>query len=168
MRILTLSTIALATALSAGVAAANPGIEQLAASAGVSAADFTPDQLIRLVDAQRENDRRTIDFIMGQSKGTVSRSTMGESTSVGAAQLALAAGVEPGRFTNAELIRLTRAQRDNETDEVAFILSGKNRVEASAGVSAGKAQLAASIGVNPQDYTLTELTRLTSTSSDNN
>lgn len=168
MRILTLSTIALATALSAGVAAANPGLEQLAASAGVAAADFTPDQLIRLVDAQRENDRRTIDFIMGQSKGTVSRSTMGESTSVGATQLALAVGVEPGRFTNAELIRLARAQRDNETDEVAFILSGKNRVEASAGVSAGKAQLAASIGVNPQDYTLTELTRLTSTSSDNN
>ena len=163
MRKLTLTIAAVATALTAGIASAqsvSPGVAQLAASAGVSPTAYTQSQLIRLIEAQRNNDQQAIDFIMGQAGADVSRSDKGASGSAGDAQLAALAGVEPGRFTTNELVRLIDAQRDNDRQEVDFILSGTNREGEAAGISAGKAQLAAGLRVNPADFTLAELSAM--------
>ncbi len=163
MRILTLSTIALATALSAGIASANPGVDQLAASAGVSANDFTQTQLIQLLDAQRDNDAERIAFIMSQAaSGNASMTKTGDLVLSQDAQMAAAAGVSPGRYTLNELQQLIVAKRDQDTATLNFILSGANRAAANpAGVvTPGQAQLAASLGVNASEYTLAELTEL--------
>lgn len=166
MRILTLSTLALATALSAGVASAqsvNPGVAQLAASAGVSPYAFTQSQLIRLVDAQRNNDAEEIAFILSQSSDNqVARSDMGGDAVSSDAQLAAAAGVAPGLYTVSELQRLITARTNNDDEAVAFILSGENREEANPAsvVTPGEAQIANILGVDAADYTLAELTAL--------
>ena len=171
MRKLTLTIAALATALTAGVVSAqtvNPGVAQLAASVGVSATSFTPAQLIRLEQAQRENDQHAIDFILSQANGSVSRSDKGASLSAGDVQLSRIAGVEPGLYSTSELVRLIDAQRDNDSELVRFITSGADRQSAdeSLVVSPGKAQLAALLGVNPAEYTLAELVQLSSDATD--
>ncbi len=163
MRILILSTLAVATTLSAGMAAASSGLDQLAASAGVSANDFTAAQLIQLRDAQRDNDQERISFILSQAgTGTVTRSDMGSSEISQNAQLAASAGVAPGLYTTGELQVLIEAKRDNDIERARFILSGENRKGASptSAVSPGKAQLAAALGLNAADYSLAELARL--------
>ncbi|MDR7123574.1 hypothetical protein [Pseudotabrizicola sp. 4114] len=153
MRTLMISAAALA--LTAGIAAANPGTNQLAAQAGVSANDYTQSQLIQLLQAQKDNDQARIRFIMSQAgEGTGAASTD--------VQLAAAAGVEPGRFTINELQLLIEAKRDNDTQMTNFILSGQNRANGKPAevVTPGKAQLAAVLGVDASQYTLTELTAL--------
>lgn len=172
MRKLTLGIAVLATALTAGVVAAqtvNPGVAQLAATVGVSPTAFTPAQLIRLEQAQRDNDRQTIDFILSQANGSVSRSDKGASLSAGDVQLSRLAGVEPGLYSTSELVRLIDAQRDNDSDLVRFITSGADRqsADAASAVSPGKAQLAALLGVNPAEYTLAELVQLSDDATDN-
>lgn len=161
MRTLLISAAALA--LTAGLAAANSGTAQLAAQAGVSANDYTQAQLIQLLQAQQDNDDTRIRFIMAQAgQDTMSRSDMGAGAVSNDAQLAAAAGVEPGRFTASELQRLITAKRNNDTQLTNFILSGQNRAESNpAGVvTPGQAQLAATLGVDASQYTLTELTAL--------
>lgn len=161
MRVLMISTAALV--LTAGIAAANSGIDQLAASAGVSPEGFTQAQLIQLVDAQRANDDARINFILSQAgQGGVSRSDMGEGTVSQDAQLAALAGVAPGLYTTNELQRLVAAQRANDDALVNFILTGQNRNggNSASAVTPGQAQLAARLGVDASDYTLTELTQL--------
>ena len=161
MRTLMISAAALA--LTAGIAAANPGLDQLAAQAGVSANDYTQGQLIQLLDAQRDNDVERINFIKSQaSNGAAIRSDMGAGSASTDAQLAAAAGVEPGRFTINELQLLIEAKRDNDTQMTNFILSGQNRANGKPAnvVTPGQAQLAALLGVDASQYTLAELTAL--------
>lgn len=155
MRTLMISAAALA--LTAGLAAANPGTDQLAAQAGVSANDYTQTQLIQLLDAQRNNDDERANFILSQA----GQNTTAEGLSTDA-QLAAAAGVEPGRFTINELQLLIEAKRDNDTRMTNFILSGQNRADGNVPsvVTPGQAQLAALLGVNASDYSLAELTKL--------
>lgn len=92
-------------------------------------------------------------------------------TNPGVAQLAGIAGVSPEGFTQAQLIQLIEAQRDGDMDTVDFILSqrgaevGRGDAAAFDG-NAGKAQLAAQAGVNPDDYTLAQLIALTSATTD--
>jgi hypothetical protein len=158
MRKLLISAAALA--LSAGVAVANPGLEQLAASAGVSAKDFSVAQLVRLTEAQRNNDADEVRFILSQAgQGGLSRSDMGTGNVSQDAQLAAAAGVAPGLYSANELQRLIEARRNNDAEAINFLLSGGNRNGAAPAdvVSPGKAQLAASLGLNPADYTLNQL-----------
>lgn len=168
MRTLMISAAALA--LTAGIAAANPGVDQLAAQAGVSANDFTQAQLIQLLDAQRDNDAERVNFILSQA-GTGAAVRGGTGTGVASvdAQLAAAAGVEPGRFTINELQLLVEAKRDNDVQMTNFILSGQNRANGkpAAVVSPGQAQLAALLGVDATQYTLAELTKLYADQIDN-
>jgi len=161
MRTLMMSAAALA--LTAGIAAANPGTQQLAASAGVSATDYTQAQLIQLLEAQRDNDTARVRFIMAQAgQDSMTRSDMGAGVVSNDAQLAASAGVEPGRFTINELQRLILAQRENDTQSIDFILSGQNRAEGNPAevVTPGQAQMAASLGVDASQYTMAELTQL--------
>ncbi|NEX47684.1 hypothetical protein [Pseudotabrizicola algicola] len=160
MRTLMISAAALA--LTAGIAAANPGVAQLAAIAGVSPNAFTQAQLIQLIEAQRDNDDITVDFILSQAAGAdVTRSDMGTVSASGDAQLAASAGVEPGRFTANELQLLIEARQQNDNEMVDFILSGANRAQSGTSVvTPGQAQLAASLGVDASQYTFSELTAL--------
>lgn len=163
MRNFTLSALALASALAAGAAVAEPSpaaYAQLAAAAGVSGDGYSVDILQRLVEARRENDTTLINLLKQQRNSDVSRSDKGGVTA-GAAQFAATLGVEPGRYTVSELIRLDRALMDNEDEEADYILSGTNRVEPTAGSSnPGTQQLAAILGLNAADYTLNELSAL--------
>ncbi|MFE3838326.1 hypothetical protein [Pseudogemmobacter sonorensis] len=154
--LITIASVGSAIAAGAG----SDGKDQLARILGVDADQFTTAQLLQLQDARRENDAERFNFILSQAGGATA--SAGASTSAGNVQRALALGVEPGRFTAAELSQLEVARRNGDTEVVKFILSGDNRKPAAeAGVvTAGKAQLAASLGVNPADYTLAELTRL--------
>lgn len=165
MRKLLISSI-IGTALLTGAAvaqSANPGLDQLAREAGVSPEGFTQAQLVQLIDAQRDGDRERVNFILSQA-GVSARadSTAASLGNAGADQLAALAGVEPGRYTNAELSRLIDARRDGDTETVNFILSGANR-ETRGGVgeaSPGKAQIAAALGLDPAAYSLAELSAI--------
>lgn len=160
MRTLMISAAALA--LTAGIAAANPGIAQLAANAGVSPEGFTQAQLIELRQAQLDNDDARVRFILSQAGDAMTRSDMGAGVASSDAQLAATAGVEPGVYTTNELKRLIEAKRNNDTQTINFILSGESRADANPAsvVTPGQAQMAAVLGVDPSNYTLAELSAL--------
>lgn len=161
MRTLVISVAAVA--LSAGFALANPGADQLAKQAGVPANAYTQAQLIELLQAQRDNDDVRIAFIMSQAgQNSVSRSDMGAGAVSNDAQLAASAGVAPGLYTADELQRLITAKRNNDNQLRDFILSGQSRVESDPArvVTPGQQQMAAVLGVDASQYTLTQLTQL--------
>lgn len=148
-------TSALVSLALAGTAfAASPSLDpQLAGSAGVAPGEYSAAELQNIIDAKRANDTAQANFFIS---GT-NRSSANASQSTANAQLALTAGVEPGRYTQAELVQIIDAKRENDTIRLNFYLSGANRAEASSGINGGKAQLAAGLGVNPADYSLSEL-----------
>jgi hypothetical protein len=167
MRTTYISAAVVALGLAAGAASAqsvNPGLEQLAALAGVNAAGYTQADLVNLIDAQRSNDQEKAAFITATASGVASRAeTAGYvGLSQGDVQLAKLAGVEPGVYSASELNRLIAAKNANDPQTVAFILNHTDRVDAGGlgTVSQGKAQLAAQLGVNPADYTLAQLSAL--------
>ena len=157
---LTLS--ALVVALSAGAAFAGVpqnGSEQLSLIAGVEPGTLSNTELNRLIDAKRENDRQEVAFIL-------SRAGQRSAPVPGDAQTAGLLGVEAGRFTAAELQILTEARRHNDSETAAWILSGENRQGEPETVSAGKAQLAAILGVDANQYSLAELTAIAAARND--
>ena len=120
--------------LTAGAALAQgvgQGDAQLAASAGVQPGLYSTSQLVRLIEAQRANQDNEVNWILANPEGpaAVARgagspaavSTAGRGP--GADQLARSAGVEPGRYSTDQLIRLIEAQRENQDDVVRFILA---------------------------------------------
>lgn len=78
---------------------------QLALTAGVEPGQFTTNELIRLIAAQRDNDQQAIDFILS---GT-NRSPANPASVVTPAEASLAAqlGVNPADYTLAELALLS-------------------------------------------------------------
>lgn len=154
-----LSGAALASSPVAGV---NAGDAQLALTAGVEPGRYSRAELIRIIDAKRDNDQTAVQYYLSGAN----RASSAGNDSAGAVQLALSAGVEPGVYTVAELIQIIDAKRENDEERLNFILSGTNRQGESEGISAGKAQLAATLGVNAADYTLAELVALTSDNDD--
>ncbi len=158
----TLSTalVLVAATAAAQAQAANPGVEQLAAQAGVNAGDFTTSQLISLQNAINNQNEEQVAFILSQARAEASRATTAEGvTSPAYRQLEAGLGVEPGRFSPAELSQLAAARRSDDPARAAYILSGENRASAADDANnAGKLQLAAALGLNPADYTLAELT----------
>lgn len=105
---------------------------------------------------------------------------MAAAQSQGKAQLADILGVEPDRFTLSQLIRLDEALSDNESTEVRLILdqAGSDRDPADlmtgydadmmtaagdwymADYAGGKEQLAETVGVPADEFTLAQLIRL--------
>ncbi|MFN7225314.1 MAG: hypothetical protein ACK4MS_14975, partial [Paracoccaceae bacterium] len=134
-----------------------------ASLAGVAPEGFTQVQLIQLLDAQRTNDDARIRLILSQAgQSAVSRSDMGAIEASGNEQLAALAGVAPGLYTSNELQRLIRAQRTGDDALANFILTGQNRAaeNPASAVTPGQVQLAALLGVDASDYTLSELTQM--------
>ncbi|GEM_PF-4473983 len=135
----------------AGAASASSGTEQLAATLGVSGAEYTLPQLVDLQAAMEDGDQQRVAFILAHKQG--------KTGVAGDAQRAALLGVEAGKFTAAELTQLENAKRYGDRELWNFIASGANRADLSETGNAGKAQLAASLGVSA-DTPLSELTRL--------
>lgn len=156
--IFVLSVVAL-TAPFAGTAMAGSGAAQMAAALGVPAGAYSTIQLIQLQDARRQGDAFTAAFILGQSKASVSRSTMSGVTQ-GAEQLARLVGVAPGAYSANDLIRLQTAISENDSQAIAFILGGSdtgNTTNDIGSVTPGKAQIAAALGLDPAAHTTADL-----------
>jgi len=149
----TLSGAAFAASPVAGVSA---GEAQLALAAGVQPGSLSKADILALIEAKRDNDAAAVNFYLSGAN----QSSSVANDNAGAAQLALALGVQPGEYTTAELLALQDAKRENELYRVKAILSGETRGGSDRGVTAGKAQLAAIAGVNAADYSLAELVAL--------
>lgn len=148
---LILAALTGAAAASSAQPGLNAGDVQLALSAGVEPGKYSRNELIAIIDARENGETSRLNFFLsGANRAT---EVMGD------AQLAAAAGVEPGLFTANELQRLIAARSEGDTVTERFILSGENRRAPNPAevVTPGEAQLAASIGVDPADYTLSEL-----------
>lgn len=164
--ILALSLVAL-TAPFAGVAMAGEtaGAVQLARITGVPVGEYTVAQMIQLQDARRDGDKAAEAFILSQGKSAVSRSDKSDAAPVtaGAAQLARLVGVTPGAFSMSDLVRLQTAISEGDRQTIAFILGGstsRDTVNDIGVVTPGKAQLAASLGLDPAAHTTAELAAL--------
>ncbi len=90
--------------------------------------------------------------------GAANASSTLAATGPGDVQLAYSAGVEPGKYSRAELVGIIDARRENDAQALNFYLSGANRVQSDASPEA-LAQLAGAAGVSG-GYSATELQRL--------
>jgi hypothetical protein len=128
---------------------------QLAGAAGVAAGQYTVAELQSIYNARVDNNQTALNFYLTHGN----RSTADGDA---ANQLAKLAGVEPGKYNANELQAIINAQRDMQPEVVKYIVSGENRVnnDAVGTVTPGKAQIAARLGLNPADYTLSQLVAL--------
>ena len=154
---------ALVLATAAGAASAqglNPGLVQQSNLLGVEPGSLSATELSQLADAKRDNDTTRINAIL--SSAGVSKSSMGSASSnAGIAQIEAQLRVAPGQYSPAELSRITEARRSGDTTTEAAVLSGASRaVSEASSLNAGKVQIAAQLGVNPADYTLSQLTAM--------
>jgi hypothetical protein len=159
--ILALSLVAL-TAPFAGVAMAGQGADQLAKQLGVPAGAYSVAQMIQLQDARRDGDKAAEAFILSQGNDGVSRSDKSgvAFASTGAEQLARLVGVTPGAYSVNEMIRLQDAINEGDSHTIAFILGGSNSGTTGndiGTVTPAKAQLAASLGLDPAAHTTADL-----------
>jgi hypothetical protein len=136
------------------------GKDQLAAQLGVNADSYTLAQLIRLENATESNDAQEVAFVKAQAAGAIV-STQGSAT-LGNEQLAANVGVDANGYTTAQLVRLERANLENDAQEAAFVKAqAEGRVVSTQGsVTPGNAMLAAIAKVNPADYTTSQLVSL--------
>ncbi len=72
-------------------------------------------------------------------------------------QLAAQLGVAPGTYSTAELIQLSRAIEENDHQRIRQITGSSVTSTQSVGISAGHAQLASQLGVDPASYSVNEL-----------
>lgn len=138
----------------------SPGHAQFAATLNLDAAQYSLEELSNIQAARRDNDVNAERFYLtGASREN--RGGVGQ-VSPGKAQLAAPLGVNAAEYSLAELIALTEARSENDTHAEAFILSRQNHVNRGGvgEVSHGKAQLAAGLGVNAAEYSLSELVAL--------
>jgi hypothetical protein len=96
-------------------------------------------------------------LILAALTGAAAASSAQPGVSAGDVQLALSAGVEPGRYSRVELINIIEAREEGETTRLNYYLSGANR---ASGATIGNDQLAAAAGVEPGRFTTNELNRL--------
>ena len=84
---------------------------------------------------------------------------------IAATQIETTLGVTPGAYTAEELIDLTRAYEENDQARISFILAGgSNPVDPD---NAGTRQIAASLGVSADAFTLAQLIDLQRATEDN-
>ena len=104
--------------------AANPGKDQIAAQLGVNGDQFSTAQLLRLDEAKAKGDLETVNFILSKAGTEVNKSSSGNSSNPGYAQLEALAGVSNSGLSSAELIRLADAKAEGDHLTANFILSG--------------------------------------------
>ncbi|WP_380052601.1 hypothetical protein ACFE33_09295 [Falsihalocynthiibacter sp. SS001] len=154
----TLSVLALSLAIPfAGAASA--GGDQLAKSAGVEPGIYTTAELIQITEARRANDAQRLDYYLS-GENRVSRAATDYTANAGVQQLAALAGVSPEGYTAGTLNELILAQRANDDEKVKFIkarAAGEISDLSPSSVSAGKAQLAALVGLDPSTNSYADL-----------
>jgi hypothetical protein len=153
----------IAIAIAATVAGPVMASDQLARSANVEAGAYSTAQLIQMISALEEGDTAAYRFVRdGGGEVVSSQSPFGDAQPRNA-QLAAAAGVEPGVYSTAELMRMIAALEENDPQTYRFARDGGAEVVSSQSpdgirpASAGKARLAAALGVEPDDYTINQL-----------
>lgn len=159
MKRFTFAAAALALATSALAAhAASPGAEQLAAKLGLNADTYSLTELNIIDSALQEGDANTANFYINGGN----RVALTSSVTPGKAQIAALLGLDPAQYSLAELAVIDSAVKANDPELANFYIAGGNR-EIRGGVGEagpGKVQLAASLHLNPADYTLNELSKL--------
>lgn len=139
---------------------ANPGADMFARTLGLQPGEYTMAEMINIKEARRENDDEAERFYL--SKGNRKALNFADSVTQGEAQMAHALNLPHGDYSVAEMIAIREARRENDDEAERFYLSGTNRKASNPAevVTSGEAQLAASLGVDPAQYTLAELARL--------
>lgn len=138
--------------------AASPAAEQLAAKLRLNADAYSMTELSIIDQALTDgNVDKAAFYIKGEN-----RVALPAAVTPGRAQIAAQLGLDPANYSLAELSVIDSARKAGNAELAAFYTSGRNRdVAGGVGeVSPGKAQLAASLGVNPADYSLTQLTAM--------
>jgi hypothetical protein len=144
----------------------SPGHAQLASQAQVNAGDYTVAEIAAILDARAEGDAETEAYIL--SHGNREAAEPVEVVTQGEKQIAASLGVDATKFSLAELAAIKTAREEGDDAGEAFVLSHANRAEANSAevVTAGEFQIAASLGVDPAEYTLAELSVMASVSND--
>ncbi len=149
--------LALTTAIAVGLAIpAAASNEQLAASIGVEPGQYTLAELVALQAAIDDNDQQLIRAIQ---EGRVETATAADVTP-GQAELAQSLGVDPSEYTLAELAQLRDARATGNAGLEAQVLEGDAGAVSGSGITDGHAQIAASLGLDPADYSFSELVRI--------
>lgn len=95
-------------------------------------------------------------LILATLTGAAVASNAQPGLNAGDVQLALSAGVEPGKYARTDLISIIEAREKGDTTRLNYFLSGANR----GSEVLGDEQLAAAAGVEPGRLTANELQRL--------
>jgi D-serine deaminase-like pyridoxal phosphate-dependent protein len=137
--------------------------DQLAARAGVEPGAYSTAQLIQMITALEEGDNAAYRFVRDGGAEVVSSQSPFGGARPRNDNLAATAGVEPGAYSTAQLIQMIMALEEGDNIAYRFVRDGGAEVVSSQSpgglrpVSQGKAQLAASLGVDPNDYSVAEL-----------
>lgn len=156
-----MKTLLLSSALILSVAVQAQAGDQLALSASVEPGQYTTSQLVQLMAAEADDNTALYNHLIEEFDTNVV-STQSGGISAGHQQLAASLGVSANDFSLSELVQLRSARDNDDASMERFIMSVAGDVIStqSGGISGGQAQLAASLGVNPADYSLSELTRM--------
>lgn len=155
--------LGLVASLSAGAAMAgtvNSGVAQMAAQAGVNAATISASDVASAWSAKHDNDAAA-PYDAVYVSGSLSSSNVG-GVNQGIAQMAAQAGVNPATLSAADVASDWAAKRDNHA-AAAYSASYSTGVISSSSsnhISAGRAQLAAQLHVDPALYTSAELANM--------
>ncbi|RYH07728.1 hypothetical protein [Tropicimonas sp. IMCC6043] len=159
-----MTRIALTSALALALAGPALASDQIAGSLGVAPGAYSTAELIQLRSALEDGHQAQANAILA---GTVT-----DGATPSPAQFAASVGLD-GSSSVATIAALRSARENNEQATARALLdTGSVRDGFSAstksGVSAGRAQLAASLNVDPAEYSLAELVRLKSIQSSDN
>lgn len=152
--------LGLVAALSGGAALANsvnPGVAQLAAQAGVNAANLSAADVAAEWAFKHDTDAAA-SYEPGYVSGALSSSNAG-AVNAGVAQLAAQAGVNAANLSAADVAAEWAFKRDNDAaaDYDARFVSGAVSAKDAGLITPARAQLAAQLGLNPADYSFAEL-----------
>ncbi|TQS73794.1 hypothetical protein ERN12_08770 [Rhodobacteraceae bacterium] len=123
-RMIIAATLAL-TATAGAASAQTPGHAQLAEFLNLNGAEFSTAELTAIDDARRDNNRSNEIYFLNHNN----RDTAGGVGDVtpGKAQIAAQLGVDPAKYSLAELIEATDELRDDNRQNATFVLNGTSR-----------------------------------------
>lgn len=144
---------------------ANPGTDQLAKQLGVAPGAYTLTQLADLQNAYNDNDSTRVAYILKSGNGVSSRAStaLTGAPNAGETQMALSLGVTPGSLSATDLVKLSNAIADHDTNSIAYILGGSHGGNANSDigvVTPAKVQIAARLNVDPAAYTTLHLVQM--------
>ncbi|WP_044006458.1 hypothetical protein [Jannaschia sp. CCS1] len=153
--------VILSAAIVVGLAAQGHANEQLAQSIGVEVGVYTSSELVQMQAALADNNQALFNHLQSSFNGQ-DVVTTGGGISDGHAQFAASLGLDPGTYTASELIQIRTARENGDAATERFLTGSAEEIIStqSGGISAGARQLATTLGVDPADYTLSELTRM--------